>query len=425
MRYRPVKEQGAVLIVSLVMLSLATLIGVSGMSSAHLQERIAGNQKQGTDAFMAAETGVAEVLRASREVVHWPDVDELLTRLSGEGPHPLPDGQTAQWWIPERPEASGSTMSVLVAGGVGSTAAQRTLKITLGTGFGGPHPEGAYHCFGPACTSRAEENFDLGDLGLAFDGRLWPLPDREDGYTCESGQCPEDPPHAVEDALPLPGLFAILEGSGADGAAPREVAHSSDQVQGQPTPILVSDGMSTGGGGDANGTLAEDWRNYVNQLISHPDRKHVMLDGDTANTVNGVSVKGETVYVQDFMGSHEAPRIHYVEGEGSIGLGGHEHGAGILVISDAITLTPSSGTSVTFEGLVILLEGAQLEANEATVNIFGSVVSLAGEDGNLFDDLSGNINIRYSPEAMDNLREHGLWDAAVTHPMITAWQEVM
>ncbi|MFW2133703.1 pilus assembly PilX family protein [Ectothiorhodospira haloalkaliphila] len=437
MRYRPAKEQGAVLIVSLVMLSLATLIGVSGMTSAHLQERIAGNQKQGTDAFMAAETGVAEVLANSRlsyKNLNRLDPDVLLEDLGGMGPHDVTGEHPAQWWLAQAPEASGSAMTVQVVGGVGNTAARRTLEITLETGLGGPHPEGAYHCFGAACAVDDDDvvvqsdNFDL-----LFDGRIWPLPSSDDGYVCTSGSCPSDPPEnlpeALAEALPVTGLYLVLGDANATAEGPRSVETTSERIHGEPAPVMVSEGVSTGGG-NPSGTRASDWKSYVDQLLTHPERKHVQLDADGGPLINdrspteyGGSVG--SVYVQDFMGNRESPRIHHVEGGGRIGLSGDMHGAGILVISDDVRLDPGTGNSITFEGLVILLEGAHLNADEASVNIFGSVVSLAGDDGNLFDDLSGNINIRYSPEALDNLREHGLWDAAFEHPQITAWRELM
>ncbi len=51
-------QQGAVLIVSLVMLIIMTLLGISAMNNTVMQERMAGNQRNSTLAFQAAEAAL-------------------------------------------------------------------------------------------------------------------------------------------------------------------------------------------------------------------------------------------------------------------------------------------------------------------------------------------------------------------------------
>jgi type IV pilus assembly protein PilX len=50
------KQQGAVLVMALVMLTVLTLIGVSSMSSSTLELKVAGNTQQHDIAFHAAQT---------------------------------------------------------------------------------------------------------------------------------------------------------------------------------------------------------------------------------------------------------------------------------------------------------------------------------------------------------------------------------
>ena len=50
------RQRGAVLVISLVILLLLTLVGVTGMQSTTLEERMAGNSRQRDVAFQAAET---------------------------------------------------------------------------------------------------------------------------------------------------------------------------------------------------------------------------------------------------------------------------------------------------------------------------------------------------------------------------------
>jgi type IV pilus assembly protein PilX len=58
-RFNP-RERGAALIVALVMLLIMTVLGVSAMRSTTLQERMAGNLRDGNLAFQAAEAALRE-----------------------------------------------------------------------------------------------------------------------------------------------------------------------------------------------------------------------------------------------------------------------------------------------------------------------------------------------------------------------------
>ena len=55
-----VKNQGAVLVMSLLMLFVLTLIGVSGINTSTLEEKMSGNNRNRLLAFQAAETGIRE-----------------------------------------------------------------------------------------------------------------------------------------------------------------------------------------------------------------------------------------------------------------------------------------------------------------------------------------------------------------------------
>jgi type IV pilus assembly protein PilX len=58
-RYKKInREQGAVLIVGLIMLLLLTIIGLASIRGSDLQERMAGNMRDRNLAFQAAEAGL-------------------------------------------------------------------------------------------------------------------------------------------------------------------------------------------------------------------------------------------------------------------------------------------------------------------------------------------------------------------------------
>lgn len=56
------RQEGAVLVISLVLLLVLTLIGVAGMSSSTMQERMAANAQNSNRAFQGAESSVWSLL---------------------------------------------------------------------------------------------------------------------------------------------------------------------------------------------------------------------------------------------------------------------------------------------------------------------------------------------------------------------------
>jgi type IV pilus assembly protein PilX len=58
-------QHGAVLIMSLVILMILTLLGITAMSTSSLQEKMSGNAQETTRAFEAAESGLNQALNTS------------------------------------------------------------------------------------------------------------------------------------------------------------------------------------------------------------------------------------------------------------------------------------------------------------------------------------------------------------------------
>lgn len=54
------RQQGAVLVVALIMLVVLTLLGLAGMNTTQMEEKMAANSQELSRAFQAAETGVSE-----------------------------------------------------------------------------------------------------------------------------------------------------------------------------------------------------------------------------------------------------------------------------------------------------------------------------------------------------------------------------
>lgn len=86
-------EQGAVLIVGLIMLLLMTIVGLSAVSGSNMQELMVGNLRDKSLAFQAAEAG----LRVGEDAVNDvnpPNTSGTLNGFMAE----LPEGANALFW---------------------------------------------------------------------------------------------------------------------------------------------------------------------------------------------------------------------------------------------------------------------------------------------------------------------------------------
>ena len=92
-RYIPTQQQGSALIVSLSILLVLTVLGISSMSTTALQERMAGNARDSEVAFEAAEAG----LRAGETYINGL-TDSALPSFDGtSGLYPISATQTYAW----------------------------------------------------------------------------------------------------------------------------------------------------------------------------------------------------------------------------------------------------------------------------------------------------------------------------------------
>ncbi len=130
-------QQGGVLIISLVILLVMTLLGVSAMTGSGLQERMVGNQKQAIGASMAAEAGAITAVRWLRahpeawgDAGAWKAGDALPSKVPaapnfGEG--------GAVYWV-ESIRFDGDTAVIVSRGGVlvdGKVMGQSAVTVAL------------------------------------------------------------------------------------------------------------------------------------------------------------------------------------------------------------------------------------------------------------------------------------------------------
>ncbi|MCG5493555.1 pilus assembly PilX family protein [Ectothiorhodospira variabilis] len=392
-------QRGTVLVVSLIILAMATLIGLAGMNGSFIQERVAGNQKQTTEAFMAAETGMSEVLGILRDnsFTHWGDREESVKAI-GDHDRFLGNGQVVAWRLADL-SYQGGTARVRIQGEVVATGTRRMVEVELDRGLGGPTPESAYTCYGADCTTRTGSN---SNNAIYYDGRDWQVPT---GTSCSGAGC--NGTIVSDRSGDKAGIYLIgNDANDAIGTGNQDGNNRPDQIQGDPPLRQTDASVSTGG------VSAGDWQQYADALISRPDT--AQIDVNTGNTVD----------VSQFLGSRSAPAVNHVTGTGSIRLSGNTHGAGILIVSGDIEIFPANGT-MTFEGLIILRDGARLSSGSGTANVFGSIISLTGNEDAVDADLGGNFSLKYSSQALENLRDHGLWGSPLSAPRVVTWKEVV
>jgi type IV pilus assembly protein PilX len=121
----PKMQQGAVLIVGLVMMLLLTIIGLAAIRGGDLQERMAGNMRDLNLAFQAAEAG----LRAGEDVQN----KVPLPKYDGTVVGYYPDLNTASSSFPPRPsawtKAQWESKSVLLAANTLSGVAEQPRYV--------------------------------------------------------------------------------------------------------------------------------------------------------------------------------------------------------------------------------------------------------------------------------------------------------
>ncbi|MCG5513286.1 pilus assembly PilX N-terminal domain-containing protein [Ectothiorhodospira shaposhnikovii] len=389
------RQRGVALVVSLVLLAVATLVGVATLNGSFLQERLAGNERQAANAFMAAESGVSEVLAVLLDPGYTQWNGAAIMDAVGDGVHAVPGNGGAAWSLESVTVTNTVTLEVL--GIVADTGARRILQVELGLpGVGGPNPESAYTCYGADCRTRTGSN---SNNAIYYDGRDWRTPTSSN---CTGAGC-NGTLNSERDG-DVAGIYLVGNNDpNAISTGNQNGDNRADQIQGNP-PRKQTDAATTD-----SGVGVDQWNAYADALIGRP-------------STETVTVGGNTVDISSFLGGRDAPKVHHITGSGSIRLGGNEHGAGVLIISGDIEIFPANGT-ITFEGLIILRDGARLSSGSGTANIFGSVISLTGNENAVDADLGGNFTLKYSSEALENLRQHGLWGGSGGPIQVLSWQE--
>lgn len=91
------KQDGVVLIISLIMLVLLTIIGITAMQVSNLEEKMAGNSKEYNSAFQAAETTLRSAETYINSLATLGDFNDSLPGFLSEGTAD-PDYKASSTW---------------------------------------------------------------------------------------------------------------------------------------------------------------------------------------------------------------------------------------------------------------------------------------------------------------------------------------
>lgn len=354
------KQRGAALIVVLSLLTMSLMLGLSGMQSSLVDERLAGNYKAQTEAQMAAEQAATEGWLQSSSavfddsvslsdilVMNWEDFvgGDQFSEVSSE------DVCAGRLECRYRYIEDGSryvaSMGRVIVGDIGVAESElilvRLVTLTI------PNINGAHTCYGEDCSYDSGGNSEL--TGIDH-----PVPSNS---SCNGGACRTDPDEDEENRNDVAQCFyPDTSESGSFGhCKPGEEALNNDSG-------------------------ADGWVDFLAALGSG-----VAYSGDQNDTVGS-------------LGSRASPAfIDVVSGTVSRGTG-NVNTIGIIVVRSGATFE-MSGTGH-HEGLVIVEEGANLVYNGTPV-LYGSIISLNGSID--FDlNITGNTRVRYSEEAVGMLR---------------------
>jgi hypothetical protein len=354
------KQQGTVLAMGLVFLLVLTLVGVAGSSQSLLGERLAGNDKQVAQAFMAAETGLVNAvtwLDNPLNAAGWGQSSYSMSAINGSGllQASTTSTITVSWQISSL-QFTGDNAIIVSCGDIKDSGVKRCLTSTYVKGSGGGNLA-AMNIIGKIKT---------------FD-------------TANSNQ------------------FKLI---GADGG-PALATDSLANVQ-----LIVDDINSKGRMGNYVGGIKEV---KFDDPFGDPEKMAQFIAGIKAEWTAMATSNPKKGYAPDNMGTVLTPKITYHEGSLTMS-GKGAIGSGILVVAGNLTI---SGNNVEYEGLIIVTGqsfamkgGGNRDARGAVV--FANPIKSAAGDWSFgqaeatfeFDiNGGGNATFTYDAEVLKKARD--------------------
>ena len=446
------RQDGAALIVGLILLAVATIVTLLSMSSGQMQERMTSNANNQALAFKAAEAGASDLLgQLNTQLADggWPsDVEEW---LKDEEDVPLDDPDSSRavseddgmgrYWFEGASYDDSSGVLTLVAAGEVRSDNERLAESRVRIAFRGPQPTdfagnapAAFSCEGGPCAVQAGAG-----APASVDGRDHRTPsgnrrEEEKGIEvpCENDEClireswPDgDLRHSLAKASVYLDDFENSE-IGTQGAGskpqfcglllPEEEDHDEwpGDLPGGGDRDVEDDYYCGEDKDDAPGVVGPDHFEAIDREVPNFD---AFFGEDGPGSI------GADDGYDDSFGTYADPKVTYIgEGDG-VQLG--DNAGGVLVV-DGGTVDASEismrGETI-FEGLIVLKNGATIDSR-GNPDIYGAVVvDSSGQDED-YEPFTGRgrPRIHYSSEALDNAGR--AWRTA-DRVTIQSWRDML
>lgn len=388
-------QRGAVLIVSLLLLAVATVVGIAGINNSQLGERVASNQKQASEAFMAAESGLVRAKVWFDDPVNaalWGDSAATLAAINAIEQNLQ---NSAQWQLESVDYDSNPGFALIVSvGTIGNTGVNRKVQ---------------------ALYQQAKASGNLAAMNIIGNIKTF---DTANSNSFE--------------------IIGELDDQG-NAVGPALATNTDANVELMETDINSKDRMDNYKGGIKKVEFDDPFGDpeKMSQFIAALKAEYFALP---------VADRG---VAPNNMGTIDAPRITYHSGQ--LELKGNNSGAGILVVEGNLSF---SGTP-SFEGLIIVTGQTFTISGGGNGGVLGGAVVFANplQDADtgewsfgkaeatfVFDvDGGGKATFRYDKESLETARdllsENGvaqqMWQldssagsSAATPSSMSAWSEV-
>jgi len=366
-------EKGLVLVVTLLLLSVLVIMGTTAIMAVSTDIKIAGNYRQNQLALYNAEAGVEQVIRYLRtNTVTYPTTNATDACINNgtctssqyvQTPVTVPTGFSFVNTVNLYGYDVANDEYVFRMTGTGPGNASKRIEVHISRAFNlNQTVDGALGMYG------ASPQVQGNGVGM-IDGRDYLLPPTN----CSGNSCHTTPDGTGGD---LPGLY-----SGAD------VSYDEITINGDPSNIAY-------GTSEQISDKDDQWTAFANGIVA------------------------SNLYDDTFSSDRNNPKITVLKEPTK--LTGNNHYYGILIVDGTdveLDVELETGGTFTFEGLIILANGATL-TTKGTANTYGSVITCNHSE--LTVTLSGTPYLMYSSAAINNLSN-------ITAPHAlhkTAWRDV-